>query len=75
MEELESWSVGTDTEEDVVDATTATTGASPACSSPNDAVCLSLSPEVNEQLAAVVNAQTATTTAAAAKPILRFLQL
>jgi uncharacterized protein (TIGR01615 family) len=67
MEELESWSMGTDTEEDGcgVDADAATTatgtGTSPASSSPNGAVCLSLSPEVGEQLAAIVNAQAATT--------------
>jgi uncharacterized protein (TIGR01615 family) len=72
MEELESWSIGTDEEEELrrissADAATATgSGTSPACSSsPNDAVCLSLSPEVGEQLAAAVNSNTAEATARA----------
>lgn len=76
MEELESWSMGTDEEEELDlaasgsgDGTTTTTtatgtGTSPACSSPNDGVCLSLSPEVGEQLAAVVNSTAAAHAAA-----------
>ncbi|KAH7623944.1 hypothetical protein Ndes2526B_g01194 [Nannochloris sp. 'desiccata'] len=67
MEELDSWSMGTDEEEEVAcasgDAVTNATGpgAPPeARSSPNDdAVCLSLSPEVGQQLAAVVNSTAA----------------
>jgi uncharacterized protein (TIGR01615 family) len=65
MEGLESWSMGTDEEEeapasggDAVRMATGT-GTSPACSSPNYGVCLSLSPEVKKELAAVVNSTAA----------------
>jgi len=68
MEEIESWSMGTDEEEEASesgggdgDAFMAATGTdtTPACPPPNDGICSSLSPEVAQELAAVVNSTAA----------------